>query len=342
VLLPPQGPANPFQTALQDALAQDFGQGAGATPEDTALMLLPGQRQTSAADTGNGLPPASGATVITESVLPPQTVPGPTTLLEVPVLPAMSLATPEARPAAKADAMAGELPQGMTPARVPAGALPIPSAVPAALDELMPSADGAKSLPVSFVPVGDAAKTESFSVLPATVPALSAATASSSASAAAPFSLAAFSSSAPMVEQAAGGVALPVRHARWGEALGERVVWMVGNQNSSAQLSLNPPELGPLEVRISVDRNDAQVTFVSAHGAVRDAVEAALPRLREMLAQAGMNLTDANVSAHAHARDSSAEARAQAGGGPAASGDAQENDSGESRSIARGLVDLYA
>lgn len=347
---PLQGPAKPFQTALQDALAQDSGQGAGASLDEAALAALLAQRQPGAAATGNGLPPANGESATAESA-PPQTVPGPTMLLEIPVAPAvpatppvMPLATPETVAAARTGAAGGEPPQKATAVRAPAGALPISTAIQAALGELTSPADSAKAQPGLLVPVGDPAKAETLTALPSVVSALSAATASSSASGAAPFSLAALSSAPPLAEPAAAaGVSLPVQHPRWGEVLGERVVWMVGNLNSSAQLSLNPPELGPLEVRITVDKNDAQVSFISAHGTVRDAVEAALPRLRELLAQAGMNLTDANVSAHAHARGSGGEARGQTGsGGAAASGDEQGTSASESRNTVRGLVDLYA
>ncbi len=82
----------------------------------------------------------------------------------------------------------------------------------------------------------------------------------------------------------------------WNEALGERVLWLVGNRVSAAQLSLNPPDLGPLEVRIVYDGKDkVQVHFASAHQTVRESLEHALPRLREMFGDAGLQLLGADV-----------------------------------------------
>jgi flagellar hook-length control protein FliK len=91
-------------------------------------------------------------------------------------------------------------------------------------------------------------------------------------------------------------VALPPGAPGWADAFGERVLWLVGQRQSAAYLSLNPPELGPLEVRIIFDGADkVQIHFASAHHTVREAVEQALPRLREMLGASGLELLGAEV-----------------------------------------------
>lgn len=82
----------------------------------------------------------------------------------------------------------------------------------------------------------------------------------------------------------------------WGEALGQKVVWMAGQQTQIAELHLNPPHLGPMEVRLSISNDQIAATFVSHQPAVREAIEAAMPRLREMLAESGMTLGNATVS----------------------------------------------
>lgn len=82
----------------------------------------------------------------------------------------------------------------------------------------------------------------------------------------------------------------------WGGAVGEKVVWMAGQNHQVAELHLNPPSLGPLEVRLSISNDQATALFVSHHSAVRDAIETALPRLREMLADSGIMLGNAMVS----------------------------------------------
>jgi flagellar hook-length control protein FliK len=62
-------------------------------------------------------------------------------------------------------------------------------------------------------------------------------------------------------------------------------------------LTLNPPQIGPIEVSLSVEGGHASVSFASANAEVRDAIETALPRLREMLASAGIELGQTNVGA---------------------------------------------
>lgn len=83
----------------------------------------------------------------------------------------------------------------------------------------------------------------------------------------------------------------------WDNALGQKVLWMVSNQQQVAELSLNPPDLGPLQVVLSLSDDQASATFVSQHADVRQALEAALPRLREMMADSGISLAETTVSA---------------------------------------------
>ncbi len=90
----------------------------------------------------------------------------------------------------------------------------------------------------------------------------------------------------------------PVADPQWGSELGKRLIWMNGNGIGRAELRLNPPELGPVEVRIAVANDDARVAFQVQHGATREALENAMPRLREMFASQGLNLNDASVSEH--------------------------------------------
>lgn len=93
-------------------------------------------------------------------------------------------------------------------------------------------------------------------------------------------------------------VDVPLNQPGWDQALGDKVLWLVNRQMQGAELRLNPPQLGPLEVRIAVDQDQARVLFMSQNVAVREAVEAALPRLREMLGASGFDQIDVNVSQH--------------------------------------------
>lgn len=73
-------------------------------------------------------------------------------------------------------------------------------------------------------------------------------------------------------------------------------MWLASNQKQSAELTLNPPNMGSIEVSLRIDNDQATATFVSTSSEVRETIETALPRLREMLAGVGISLGQANVS----------------------------------------------
>ena len=89
----------------------------------------------------------------------------------------------------------------------------------------------------------------------------------------------------------------PVRDQNWASDFGQKIVWLASNDKQSAQLTLNPPQMGPIEISLNVDKGNASVSFASANAEVRDAIETALPRLREMFASAGIELGQTNVGA---------------------------------------------
>ena len=83
----------------------------------------------------------------------------------------------------------------------------------------------------------------------------------------------------------------------WGKALSQQVVHMGNAGQQVAELQLNPPGLGPLKVTLSMNDQQIQAIFVSAHSSVRTAVEAALPQLRATLAENGISLGNTSVGA---------------------------------------------
>ncbi|WP_175885850.1 flagellar hook-length control protein FliK [Burkholderia sp. BCC0044] len=103
---------------------------------------------------------------------------------------------------------------------------------------------------------------------------------------------------------AAGAIAAANAHvlaphvgtADWTDALSQKVVFLSNAHQQSAELTLNPPDLGPLQVVLRVADNHAHALFVSQHPQVRDAVEAALPKLREAMEAGGLGLGSATVS----------------------------------------------
>ena len=82
----------------------------------------------------------------------------------------------------------------------------------------------------------------------------------------------------------------------WQQELGNKLVWMHKQNLPSVELRLNPEHLGPVLVKIDVSQDQAAVAFTAQHLAVKEAIEAAIPKLREMLGGQQLNLTDVNVS----------------------------------------------
>jgi flagellar hook-length control protein FliK len=96
--------------------------------------------------------------------------------------------------------------------------------------------------------------------------------------------------------ETAASMERPVGQSGWGEDLGNRIQWMIGKHQQTAQIRLNPTHLGPMEVRVTVKDDQAHVVLIAQNGVVREALDAALPKLREMLAEQGLKLDDADVS----------------------------------------------
>jgi len=122
----------------------------------------------------------------------------------------------------------------------------------------------------------------------------------------------------PMSSLANASINVPLNQAGWDQALGERIQWMVGQGLQRANIKLNPANLGPMEVRIQIQNDQASVQFTSAHGVVRDALEAAMPRLRDMFDNSGVELTDVDVAGQSFAEQQQAAGDGQgaaAGGG---------------------------
>lgn len=90
-----------------------------------------------------------------------------------------------------------------------------------------------------------------------------------------------------------------VQSEAWNKVLSNRVTWMASEGIQRAVLRLNPANLGPVEVKLQMQNEQASVTFVAQHAATREALEQALPRLRESMQENDMELVKAEVSQQA-------------------------------------------
>lgn len=98
-------------------------------------------------------------------------------------------------------------------------------------------------------------------------------------------------------------VDLPVGQPKWGGEFAQKIVWLSSQQNQVAEIRLNPAHLGPVEVTLSITQDQATAQFSSPHLAVREAIEQALPRLREMMAENGITLGNVMVGSDSFQQD---------------------------------------
>ncbi|MBX3615703.1 flagellar hook-length control protein FliK [Nitrosomonas sp.] len=89
----------------------------------------------------------------------------------------------------------------------------------------------------------------------------------------------------------------PVGHTKWGGEFAQKVVWLTSQQQQVAEIHLNPAHLGPVDVMLTITQDQATAQFLSPHPAVREAIEQALPKLREMMADNGIQLGNVMVGA---------------------------------------------
>jgi flagellar hook-length control protein FliK len=83
--------------------------------------------------------------------------------------------------------------------------------------------------------------------------------------------------------------------AGFDDGFGTRIAWMAEQRIGHAEIRLNPEHVGPIEVRVQLDGNRVMAEFHSVHAEVRHAIEASMPRLRELLGQHGLQLGQADV-----------------------------------------------
>lgn len=134
----------------------------------------------------------------------------------------------------------------------------------------------------------------------------------------------------------------------WDGALAQKVTWMSNQQMQVAQLQLNPPDLGPMEVTLTLGTGpdaETRIEFTSPHLAVREALQSALPQLREMMEGSGITLGSTTVSAESFQQQS------QSGRQDNPSGRSSDNLSQNSPEMAArsvttrshdGMVDIFA
>ena len=91
-------------------------------------------------------------------------------------------------------------------------------------------------------------------------------------------------------------IAPPVGNSGWDEAVNQRIVWMTSQNIQSATLNISPEHLGPIQVQIQMENQQANVQFFSAQVEVRQALQNAMPQLNQLFSQNGIQLGQTDVS----------------------------------------------
>ncbi|WP_433924495.1 flagellar hook-length control protein FliK [Vreelandella sp. 21] len=140
----------------------------------------------------------------------------------------------------------------------------------------------------------------------------------------------------------------PLNSPAWPSQLGQQLIQFAqrGGEHQ-VKMQLHPAELGPLSITLKVTEQGTQAHFLSSHAPVRQAIEQAIPQLREALAEQGISLGETSVGEQQNPNE---QAFAQQTPGKAAGNRGGElgNDSGPSptevdvQGSQDGRVDLYA
>ncbi|MBU2875625.1 flagellar hook-length control protein FliK [Marinobacter salexigens] len=137
----------------------------------------------------------------------------------------------------------------------------------------------------------------------------------------------------------ATSVDVPVNHAEWGDKLMGKLSWLTAKNLSVAEIHLTPPDMGPMEVRVRVQNEQANITVHSANPVVREQLELHSHRLRDMLGEQGLDLAQFDVSDNS--RNQSGQQDSEEGGDSSSgSGSALSAAEGTSEDMQTGNLDL--
>ena len=126
----------------------------------------------------------------------------------------------------------------------------------------------------------------------------------------------------------------PPETPEWKQSVSQHIAIFSRNGLHSAEIRLHPEDLGSLQISLRVQQDQAQIHIVSEHAHIRHAMEQAMPQLRAAMAESGIQLGRANVSA---------EGQQFAAGeqGQNASGDEHGAQEGKSSRLKRRSCRLY-
>ena len=143
-------------------------------------------------------------------------------------------------------------------------------------------------------------------------------------------------------QQAALDKPMPLNQPQGQQQLAEKIRWMVNGRQSMAEIRLDPPEMGSMQIRLNVSGDSASVSFVVQSQHAKEMLADAMPRLRDMFSEQGIDLGECFVSQQQTGEQGEQQSGGQSGGGfdDNVPEDAKMNETRVVRQ-ANGLIDDY-
>ena len=113
----------------------------------------------------------------------------------------------------------------------------------------------------------------------------------------------------------ATSIDVPVGQAEWGDKVMGKLSFLTARNMQVAEIHLTPPDMGPMEVKVRMQNEQANITVHAANPVVREQLEQNSHRLRDMLGEQGVELGQFDVSDQAGQQAGSQDDEAGEGGG---------------------------
>ncbi|WP_372965737.1 flagellar hook-length control protein FliK [Marinobacter sp.] len=135
-------------------------------------------------------------------------------------------------------------------------------------------------------------------------------------------------------------VDVPVGQAEWGDKVMGKLSWLTARNMQVAEIHLTPPDMGPMEVKVRVHNDQATVTVHAANPVVREQLELHSNRLRDMLGEQGLLLSQFDVSDQSGQHTGAQGGDSEEGSGFGSPTDGLSTDELEEPGIQSGQLDL--
>ena len=88
----------------------------------------------------------------------------------------------------------------------------------------------------------------------------------------------------------------PINNTLWGSSFQNHIRWFIGNNINRAEISLNPPELGNLFIRIDQKNDSATLTISAQNNLLKDQLESSISQLKDLFKKDGLELVHVNIN----------------------------------------------